>query len=167
MLVDALAELKTRHPELVAVIVGEGYKREELETQIHNAHAEDWITLPGYLTDDELLDLYRRAWVVASASAREGWGMTLTEAAACGTPSVVTRIAGHLDAVAEGRSGLIVDGRDDMTGALDRVLSDRELRGRLSSGALEHAAQFTWQETALGTLKVLAAEAQRRPSVPR
>ena len=44
-----------------------------------------------------------------SASAREGWGMTLTEAAACGTPAVATRIAGHADAVRDGRSGLLAD----------------------------------------------------------
>ena len=36
--------------------------------------------------------------------------MTVTEAAACGTPAVVTRIAGHTDAVAEGKSGLLADG---------------------------------------------------------
>ena len=55
--------------------------------------------LPGRLSDDALVDLYRRAWVLASASAAEGWGMTVTEAAACGTPAVVTDIAGHRDAV--------------------------------------------------------------------
>ena len=77
-------------------------ERDQLETQIHEAGAERWIHLPGHLTDDELVDLYRRAWLLASASAREGWGMTLTEAAACGTPAVVTRIAGHGDAVDEG-----------------------------------------------------------------
>ena len=43
--------------------------------------------------------------------------MTVTEAGACGTPAVVTRIAGHIDAVEHDRSGLIVDGRDDMISA--------------------------------------------------
>ena len=40
--------------------------------------------------------------------------MTITEAAAAGTPAVVTRIAGHHDAVADGRSGLLVEGRDGL-----------------------------------------------------
>ncbi len=62
----------------------------------------DWISLPGRVDDATLLDLYRRAWVVASTSAHEGWGMTITEAAACGTPAVATRIAGHADAVVDG-----------------------------------------------------------------
>src|SRR5947199_8101053 len=47
VLVDALVALKARHPGLEAVIVGEGYRREELEAQIHAARAEAWISLPG------------------------------------------------------------------------------------------------------------------------
>ena len=76
VLVDALVALKADHPGLEAVIVGEGYKREDLEAQIHAARAESWITLPGRIDEDAKVDLYRRAWVLASASAREGWGMT-------------------------------------------------------------------------------------------
>jgi glycosyltransferase involved in cell wall biosynthesis len=162
MLVESIVELRTRHPRIEAVIVGEGYRREALEAQIREAGAERYISLPGRITDDEVIDLYRRAWVLASASAREGWGMTLTEAAACGTPAVVTRIAGHADAVAEGRSGLLADGRDELTAGIDRVLSDSVLRTRLSMGALAHAEHFTWAATARGTLEVLAAEALRR-----
>jgi glycosyltransferase involved in cell wall biosynthesis len=92
--------------------------------------------------------------------------MTLTEAAACGTPAVVTRIAGHVDAVAEGRSGLLADGRDELLDGMDRVLSDPGLRAQLSAGASDHAARFTWAATARGTLEVLAAEAMLRRRHP-
>ena len=54
------------------------------------------MRLAGHVHEDALIDLYRRAWVLVSASAREGWGMTITEAAACGTPAVVTRPAPRL-----------------------------------------------------------------------
>ncbi len=162
VLVDALVKLHARHPSMEAVIVGEGYRREQLETQIHEAEAERYIHLPGRISDDEVIDLYRRAWILTSASAREGWGMTVTEAAACGTPAVVTRIAGHSDAVAEGRSGLLANSPDELVDGLDRVLADGELRARLTAGALRHAEQFTWAATARGTLEVLAAEALRR-----
>ena len=162
MLVDALVALKARRPDLEAVIVGEGYRREQLESQIHQASAEEWISLPGHLDDAEVVDLYRRAWTVTSASAREGFGMTLTEAAACGTPAVATRISGHTDAVIDGRSGLLVDDREELTGALDRMISDPDLREQLTAGALENASHLTWGATARGTLEVLAAEAIRR-----
>jgi len=160
-LIDVLVAVKARHPRLEAVIVGEGYERDRLETQRHEAGAEGWIHLPGRITDEELVELYRRAWALAGAAAREGWGMTMTEAAACGTPAVATRIAGHLDAVAPGVSGLLVDERDEFVDALDALLRDGELRARLSAGALEHASRFTWEATAVGTLEVLAAATRR------
>ncbi len=162
MLVEALVGLKQRQPDLEAVIVGEGYCRDELESQIHEASAEEWISLPGHLDDDAVVDLYRRAWTVTSASMREGFGMTLTEAAACGTPAVATRISGHTDAVIENRSGLLVDDRDELTDALDRLIRDPDLRAHLTAGALDYASQLTWGATARGTLEVLAAEAIRR-----
>ena len=87
--------------------------------------------------------------------------MSITEAGMCGTPAVATRIAGHLDAVHDGRSGLLVDGREGLVAGLDRVIRDGDLRARLSAGAVEHAATMTWEASALGVLEVLAAEAQR------
>jgi glycosyltransferase involved in cell wall biosynthesis len=165
-LIDVLVRVKERQPLLEAVIVGEGYRRENLEAQLRETGADRWIRLAGHVTDEELLGLYRRAWVVASAAAREGWGMTITEAGATGTPAVATRIAGHSDAIAHERSGLLVEGREDFVHALDRVLRDTELRERLSQGAAEHASRFTWAATARGTLEVLAADAVRRRGRP-
>jgi glycosyltransferase involved in cell wall biosynthesis len=144
------------------VIVGEGYAREVIESLVSERGAEEWISLPGRVDDDELIDLYRRAWVVASASAREGWGMTLTEAAACGTPAVATDIAGHRDAVVDGESGVLVDRIGDFPDALEQVLTDTAMRDRLGAGAIARAAQCTWDVTALGTLEALAADARRR-----
>jgi glycosyltransferase involved in cell wall biosynthesis len=167
LLIDALAAVRQGHPQLEAVLVGEGYERPALEARIRAAGAGAWLHLAGRVDDNALVDLYRRAWVVTSTSLREGWGMTLTEAAACATPAVVTDIAGHRDAVDAGRSGLLArpGGPEDPTGvaaALDRVLGDRHLRDRLSTGALAHAERFTWEATARGTLNALVAEAAAR-----
>jgi len=134
-----------------------------LEQRIAELDAASWISLPGHVDDDEVLSLFRRAWVLASASAHEGWGMTITEAAACGTPAVATRIAGHSDAIVDGRTGLLVDDAAELAHALDRLLADDKLRARLALSAEDHAGMFTWGATALGTLEVLAAEALRRP----
>jgi glycosyltransferase involved in cell wall biosynthesis len=162
LMIEALVRVRRRHPDLVAVIAGEGYERPLLEDLIRRRGAESWISLPGYVEEDDLLDLYRSAWVVASSSLREGWGMTVTEAGACGTPTVASRISGHQDAVIDDRSGLLFDDLDGMVGALDATLSDEILRKRLGIGAFEHASQFTWDATARGTLAVLASEAVAR-----
>ena len=86
--------------------------------------------------DEELVSWYRRAWVVASSSQREGWGMTLTEAAACGTPAVATAIAGPCRRRARRRVGPPRGGPGRAAVALGRVLGDEVLRSRLSKGAL-------------------------------
>jgi len=156
LLIDALVRLRAAHPTLRAVIVGEGYERIALEDRIRAAGAGEWLALPGRLDDEALVDLYRRAWLVSSTSLREGWGMTLTEAAACGTPAVATRIAGHCDAVDDGVSGLLVDSVDELVGAAGRVIDDAMLRRRLSLGAARHAEQFTWGATAALTFDALA-----------
>ena len=114
LLIDALVRLKAGHPGLRAVLAGEGYERPALEALVRANGAEDWIELPGFVDDDALVDLYRSAWVVASSSLREGWGMTVTEAGACGTPVGGDPDRGHEDAVDDGRSGILVDGTDDM-----------------------------------------------------
>jgi glycosyltransferase involved in cell wall biosynthesis len=162
ILVRSLAELRERVPDLKAVIIGEGYARPGLEQLRAELGAESWLDLPGRVEDDELVEWYRKAWVVASTSLREGWGMTLTEAAACGTPAVATAIAGHTDAVLDGESGLLVESTDDMTGALERVLTDEVLRSRLSRGALARARWFTWGSAARRSLEALAEETGRR-----
>jgi len=175
LLMDVLVEVRRSVPNLRAVIVGEGYERERLEAHRHALVAEGWIELPGHMGDDELLALYRRAWVLASASQREGWGMTVSEAAACGTPAVVSRIAGHVDAVEDGVSGMVVSvGSGDrrpaspatpFADALRTVLVDPALRDRLGRAALRRAGGLTWDATAAGALGALVddAIARKRP----
>jgi len=162
LLIRSLASLRERVPELQAVIIGEGYARDELEQLRAELGAQSWLQLVGRVEDRELIDWYRRAWVVASSSLREGWGMTLTEAAACGTPAVATAIAGHTDAVLDGQSGLLVETTDELEGALERVITDEVLRNRLSRGALARARWFTWGATARRSLEALAEETVRR-----
>jgi glycosyltransferase involved in cell wall biosynthesis len=171
VLMDALAEVRRSVPELRAVIVGEGYERPALEEHRRALGAEGWLELPGYMDDAQLLDVYRRAWVLASTSQREGWGMTISEAGACGTPAVVSRIAGHIDAVDDDVSGLLVDiraGEVSLDGrpatstfarAVVSVITDPVLRARLGRGARARAAELTWEATAAGTLDALVDEA--------
>jgi glycosyltransferase involved in cell wall biosynthesis len=133
-----------------------------LDALVSELDAEDWVTFAGRVDDDGLVELYRQAWVLSSASSHEGWGMTITEAAACGTPSVVSDVAGHADAVVDGETGLLCRGGDALRAGLDRLLRDGDLRARMSAAAREHAARFTWEATARGTLEVLAAAALAR-----
>jgi glycosyltransferase involved in cell wall biosynthesis len=162
VMIRTVQEVRRQVPDARLTIVGEGFERPQLDGLVKELDAEDWVTFAGRVADDELVDLYRRAWVVASASSHEGWGMTITEAAACGTPAVATRISGHQDAIEEGVGGLLADDERQLAERLTSVLADDELRGRLAEGAARRAAQLTWEATAYDTLRVLAEDARRR-----
>ena len=160
-LVRAMASVREAVPDVELVIVGEGYERENIERAITDEGAEAWISMPGRLEDAELIDLYRRAWLVASTSRAEGWGMTLTEAAACGTPAVATRIPGHIDAVADGDTGILVDRDDELADAIIALLTDRARREQMSRAAADRSELFRWDRAAYETLAVLAGRTAR------
>lgn len=162
LLIRAAAHARSLVPDLTLTVVGEGYERERLDEVVRELEADSWIRLTGHVPEHELVGLYQQAWVAASASAREGWGLSLTEAAACGTPAVATRIAGHADAVHDGRSGVLVPGTvTDLGGALAQLLRDPARRAVLAEGALARSSDLSWEATALGLMRSLAREAER------
>jgi glycosyltransferase involved in cell wall biosynthesis len=160
-IIRLLAPLRARLPGLELVIVGEGDERPRLEGEIRRLGASDFVRLSGRISDHELIALYQRAWLLTAASEAEGWGMTITEAAACGTPAVVTDIGGHRDAVEAGVSGELVP-LADLGAAIEAVLTDADRLSDLRRGAIARAERLTWEETALATYRELAEDAARR-----
>lgn len=161
LLIEAVLQAKRRVPDLQMVIVGTGPRRVALEQLIAARDVGDWITLRGRVELDELITLYRRAWLVASASRSEGWGLTLTEAAACGTPAVATDIAGHRCSVIDGVTGVLAP-VSALGERIADVLLDDDLRDRLGRQALLRAGNLSWDASAAGLLAALRDEARRR-----
>ena len=160
-LIRLLAPIRERLPGFELVIVGEGAERQRLESEIRRMGAGDFVHLLGRISDQDLIALYQRAWLLTAASESEGWGMTITEAAACGTPAVVTDIGGHRDAVVAGVSGELAP-LATLARVVEAVLSGGDRLARLTRGALDHATRFTWGATALATYRELADDAARR-----
>ena len=100
---------------------------------------------------DRLRDWYRAASVVAVPSHNESFGLVALEAQACGTPVVASAVGGLRTTVRDGSSGLLVVGHDPSAWAtaLGHALARRPA---LSRGAVEHAADFSWSQTASGLL---------------
>jgi glycosyltransferase involved in cell wall biosynthesis len=161
-LLRAFVAARTQVPDLEAVIVGDGPHRARFEAESRSLGGDGWIRFVGRASDDEVVDWYRRAWVACSASHREGFGLTLTEAAACGTPVVATRIPGHVDALAEGRSGLLANDVTELADGMARLLLDDELRTKMGAAALEHAESFRWEASTAALVRALADDAARR-----
>jgi len=157
ILIRELVAAKKRVPALTAEIIGEGYERGALEDLRVALGAESWLSLPGRVSDAEQVAAYRRAWVVTSSSLREGWGMTLTEAAACGTPAVATDIAGHRDSVRRDVTGILVPEGESLADEIVRLLEDSDLRRTMAAQALDYASTLTWERTATEAFRLLTA----------
>jgi glycosyltransferase involved in cell wall biosynthesis len=163
-IVEAVATARREIPDLRLEIVGEGPDRSQLEQGIAALGAGEWCTLRGRVDGAALVDAYQRAWLFATASQSEGWGMVITEAAACGTPAVATRIVGHTDAVREGRSGVLVDTADEFASAFTTLLRDPDQLEQLREGALEYAASLSWDRAAERHLEVVLRQARAKRS---
>lgn len=161
-LIRIVARLRQRCPAKL-VVVGSGTEQDRLLRLVSELDATNWCELAGRVGDDSLRGLYQQAWALVSASASEGWGMTITEAAACGTPSVVSDIPGHADAVIDGETGHLASRDDDFVTALERIIGDPAHRRRLGDAARARASGLTWERTAYDTLAVLAG-VLRRPT---
>jgi glycosyltransferase involved in cell wall biosynthesis len=153
LLLDAAAEARAAVPGLRVRILGEGPSRVDLTRWVRQHGAEDWVELAGHVSRPRLRDHYREAWIVASASLAEGWGLSLTEAAACGTPAVATDIRGHRSSVVDGRTGILVPPAQ-LGRTLAEVLGDTDRRAELADAALARARTLTWDATSLGILRV-------------
>lgn len=165
-LMRAAVVTRRRVPELRLEIVGDGPMRDELRALAAELDMTGWVTFQGQVSHAELVEHYQRAWIVASASLAEGWGLTLTEAAACGTPAVATDIRGHRSSVVAGSTGVLAP-LDRLGDAMADVLTDAALRSRLADAALARARTLTWDASATGILRVLHGEVVRRAAVRR
>lgn len=98
--------------------------------------------------EKELAELYTAASVYLDPSLHEGFGMQIIEAMACGTP-VVCSNRGALPEVA-GDAAVLANPRDieEIALALSKVLTDRELRGRMIERGYKRSAAFSWEMTA-------------------
>ena len=152
-LLEAMAPVAGRM-NVTLDIVGEGPDRAAM-TAWRDRHAANWVTLHGRIDDAALVELYQRAALVVSASSAEGWGMTITEAARCGVPAVVTDVTGHRAAVVDGVTGDLVATPHDLTSAIERLLTDTERRRRYGRAARERAQAMTWDRAAEQHLALL------------
>ena len=162
LLMHDFAAVHAEIPAARFVVVGEGFLRSDLETLVATLGISHAVTFAGHVSDEELVALYQSAWLVVSRSLREGWGMTLTEAAKCGTPSVATDIAGHRDSVRDGVSGVLVDPYASLASTISRVIADNDLLESLRRGAVAYAGELTWDRTALELFEALASSVHAR-----
>jgi len=152
-LVTALRAFETvaaaGHDATLVVVGGQGWKNEAFEAALRATSAK--VVLAGHVHDDELVRLYGAARCLVFPSLGEGFGFPPLEAMACGTPVV----AGDTTSVPEvvGDAGILIPPRDAeaFAGAIESLLVDDDLHGRLRERSLARASAFTWSRCAAQT----------------
>jgi len=144
-------------PDLRVVIVGEGDDRPRLEeiTRTHGlSHA---VEFTGFVSEERKVELLQEIWFKVMTSAKEGWGLTVLEANACGTTVLASNVPGLRDAVRDGETGLLYTYGNipELGEKILRLLRDRGLRDRLVEGAVRYVESFTWEAAADRTLALL------------
>lgn len=162
--IRALAALRAEGASIRMVVAGTGDHEASLRALVRELGVNDAVEFRGYVTKEEKLELFRRAWIHVLTSPKEGWGITNLEAAACGTPTVASDSPGLRDSVVDGETGLLVRHGDvsALVAAIRRLVEDGELRERLGANASEFAQRFTWDGAATATERFLADVAQSR-----
>ena len=139
-------------------IAGKGDDRPRLERLTRTLGLGDAVRFVGFVSDEEKRRLLRRAWAVVLTSSKEGWGISNVEAAACGTPALVSNNSALRESVRDGETGFLVP-HGDVPALAQRMLElagDPTLVARLGSGARTFAAGLSWDRAADATEAHLA-----------
>jgi glycosyltransferase involved in cell wall biosynthesis len=151
--IRALAVARRSRPDLRLEVAGTGDYRAALEQLAASLAQADAVTFHGFVSESGKLALLRSAWANVFPSPKEGWGITVVEAAACGTPSLASDSPGLRDSVRQGETGYLVP-HGDVDALAARMLElagDPDLVARLGACARRFAESLTWERTAAET----------------
>ena len=151
--IEALAVARRSRPDLRLDIAGTGDHRATLERLAAQLGQTDAVTFHGFVSEERKIALLRTAWANLFPSPKEGWGITVVEAAACGTPSLASDSPGLRDSVRHMETGYLVPHGE--VGALAarmlELAGDPALVARLGHAARRFAERLTWERAAAET----------------
>jgi glycosyltransferase involved in cell wall biosynthesis len=151
--IEALGLARQRRPDLRLDIAGTGDYRPELERLVARLALDKAVTFHGFVSEERKIDLMRWAWANVFPSPKEGWGITVIEAAACGTPSLASNSPGLRDSVRHGETGFLVRHGDaaGLAARMAELADSPALVTRLGERARRFAEGLTWERTAAAT----------------
>lgn len=160
--IRTMPKVLARVPDARLVVIGDGPHAGELKLAAARLGVAHAVAFLGFLPPEEKARWLREAWALIQPSPKEGWGLTVIEASACGTAVVAADSPGLRDSVRDGETGILVPYGDDpaMAAALDSVLTDHARRDALASSGVLWAATFTWPYCARRSIDALLPEAE-------
>jgi glycogen(starch) synthase len=157
VLVRAIAELRSRIPEVRCIIAGRGSYLPELQTQIDVEGVTDIVDLAGFVPDDDLRRVLQRAGCVIIPSLYEPFGIVALEGMAAGAPTIVARTGGLAEIVDGTGAGLLFEpgNHHDLADRIEQVLADPKVASAMTDKAATLIdGHYTWEAIAASTIKV-------------
>ena len=133
-------------------IAGSGPKKSRItiENYLRKFEIADRVILLGRISDSEKKDFLAKALFCVMPSRYEGWGIAAIEASSCAKPVIGTKISGLQDAIVDGKTGILVEPEnpDALVAAMQKLLSDKDLRLKMGNSGREWARNFEWESIA-------------------
>lgn len=156
--IDAAVALREEFPTLRLHVVGGGWWQPQLLEYAERRGAAATVVFHGHVDEVRKNEIYESSWLLALPSLKEGWGLVVGEAGMHATPAVAYRDAGGTrESIADGRSGVLVGDREELTHVIGGLLRDDARRARLAAGARAMSHLFTWEHAQQSFAVVLAA----------
>ncbi|MDL1892251.1 glycosyltransferase family 4 protein [Sphingobacteriales bacterium CHB3] len=154
---QALPAVLNQVPNLNVVVVGEGDDKPRLKAMAKQLGLSEAVEFTGFVSEEKKITLLQQMWFKVTTSSKEGWGLTVIEANACGTPVVASNVEGLRDAVRDGETGLLYEFGNlaDLSSKMLQLLTNEALRKRLAENAVEWSKKFDWDRAAEETIGLL------------
>jgi len=159
-LLRAYGQAKRKVPDLRLVICGGGDYKDHIVDLAKCLNLDD-VLFVSRVRDEERVRLLQKSWALCTPSLIEGWGLVITEAAACGTPTLAYDGGGSSEAIIDGETGYLVK-NGDIPALSEKIVmlnQNNQLRRSMSNAAFQYSNRFDWDTTANETLKILEASA--------
>ena len=165
-MLDALAPLAAEGVPFELLISGIGPTYDATAARIAELGLGGQARMTGYVDYEDVPAVYRQADIFVSPTYAEGFSNTILEAMASRLAVVSCRSVGVVDCIRDGENGLLTDPGDvpALTAALQRVLTDAALRGRLADAALAECRRvYSWSAVGRQIMDVYATRSGTRP----
>jgi len=148
--IKAFKQIIIDYPTAHFTIAGMGESINDLKKLVNFLEIEKNVTFSGTVTEEQKVRILGESWFVIQPSMIEGWGITVIEANASGTPVIASNVNGLKDSIIHGKTGLLVKVKsvNEFYTAMEMLIRDKKIRLRLSKEAHKWARQFSWDESA-------------------
>jgi len=169
--IEAMRIVADRYPHAKLVILGQGPEKQSLQSSIHKLRLDQNVSLlsnnDSIGNEEDKVHFLQKSWALLLPSVKEGWGMVVIEAAASGTPSIVSNVSGLKDSVINRKTGLVgspLPTPQELAHLMLEIIEQPSLREDLSRGALAWSKKFSWEKSYQRIKEIIDAQVTSAPT---